>query len=54
MAYQVKLTARAEADAYEAYGYLRQFAPERAEKWLHGLFETIFSFVALSATISLG
>ncbi len=38
MAYSVKLTAPAEADAYKAFEYIREDAPERAEEWLIGLF----------------
>lgn len=43
MAYLVNFTSRAEEDAYQAYEYIRQYAPERAEKWLQGLFDAIFS-----------
>ena len=38
MAYRIRFTAPAEADAYAAYEYIRQSAPESAEKWLRGLF----------------
>ena len=41
MAYSVKLTAPAEADAYKAFEYIREDAPERAEEWLTGLFQEI-------------
>jgi plasmid stabilization system protein ParE len=43
MAYRIELTSRAESDAYQAYEYIRHYAPERAEKWLRGLFEAIFT-----------
>ncbi len=38
MAYKVKLTAPAEADAYAAYEYIRELAPRSAEKWLKEFF----------------
>ena len=41
MAYKVKLTARAEADAYAAYEYIGEFSPQSAEKWLRLLFLAI-------------
>jgi plasmid stabilization system protein ParE len=43
MAYQIKLTEPAEADAYAAYEYIQGFSPRSAEKWFRGLFEVIFS-----------
>lgn len=42
MAYKVKLTAPAEADAYAAYEYIRELSPRIAEKWLRELFHEIF------------
>lgn len=41
MAYKVKLTATAEADAYAAYEYIQSLSPRSAEKWLRQLFLTI-------------
>ena len=43
MAYKVKLTATAEADAYAAYDYIREFSPRSAQKWLRELFQAIFT-----------
>ncbi len=41
MVYSVKLTAPAESDAYQAFEYIREDAPERAEAWLIGFFQEI-------------
>ena len=41
MAYKVRLTQPAEADAYAAYEYIRDLAPFSAEPWLIGLFQAI-------------
>jgi len=41
MAYRVKLTALAQADAYQAFEYIREDAPGRAQEWLNGLFQEI-------------
>lgn len=41
MAYAVRLTARAEADAYHAFEYIRQIAPGGAERWQRDLFGAI-------------
>ena len=41
MAYTVKLTALAEADAYAAFERIREVSPDRAEKWLWKLFAAI-------------
>jgi plasmid stabilization system protein ParE len=43
MAWQVSLSAAAEADAYAAFERIREAAPDRAEKWLSLLFAAIFS-----------
>src|SRR4051812_35867439 len=43
MAYRVKLTALAEADAYSAYEYIRELSPQSAEKWLRSLFLAVFT-----------
>ena len=41
MAYRVKLTQPAEADAYAAFEHIRELSPQSAEKWLRGLFEAV-------------
>jgi len=41
MAYKVKLTMPAEADAYAAFKRIQEVAPRSAEKWLRGLFRAI-------------
>lgn len=41
MAYTVKLTAPAEADATAAFEHIREVSPGRAEKWLWNLFAAI-------------
>jgi plasmid stabilization system protein ParE len=41
MAYKVRLTAPAEADAYATFDRIREVAPASAEKWLRRLFEPI-------------
>ena len=41
MAYKVRLTAPAEADAYAAFEHIREVAPRSAAKWLRGLFAAI-------------
>jgi toxin ParE1/3/4 len=41
MAYTVKLTAPAEADAYAAFERIREVSPDSAEKWLWNLFAAI-------------
>ena len=43
MAYKIRLTSRAESDAYAAYDYIREDAPMRAETWLRGLFKAVFT-----------
>jgi plasmid stabilization system protein ParE len=49
MAYRVSLAAPAEADAYAAFERIREAAPMHAEKWLTGLFESIFTLDELPA-----
>jgi plasmid stabilization system protein ParE len=49
MAYRVSLSAPAETDAYAAFERIREAAPLRAEKWLTGLFEAIFSLEKIPA-----
>lgn len=43
MAYQIKITAPAENDVYAAFERIRSVAPSVAERWLRGIFKTIFS-----------
>ena len=43
MVYKVRLTSRAESDAYESYERIKIEAPRQAEKWLRGLFRAIFT-----------
>lgn len=43
MAYKVKLTALAEADAYAAFERIRAASPRHAERWLTGLFQAMLS-----------
>lgn len=43
MAYKVKLTALAEADAYAAFERIRAASPTHAERWLTGLFQAMLS-----------
>ena len=43
MAYRVRLTAAAEADAYSAYDYIRELSPRSAERWLRELFREILT-----------
>ena len=43
MAYKVKLTKLAEMDAYSAYEYIQEVAPESADKWIMGLFSAIMT-----------
>ena len=43
MAYKVRLTARAEADAYAAFAHIREIAPSGAARWLRGLFAAIMT-----------
>ncbi len=47
MAYRVRLTAPAEADAYSAYEYIRELSPQRAERWLNELFRAISSLAEM-------
>src|SRR4051794_6419347 len=49
MAYKVKLTAAAEADAYAAYEFIRDLSPRSAEKWLRELFLAIFTLEEMPA-----
>ena len=41
MAYKVRLTRPAEADAYAAYEYIRGAAPHSSDTWLSALFAAI-------------
>jgi plasmid stabilization system protein ParE len=43
MAYKVRLTALAEADAYTAFERIRVASPAHAERWLTGLFRAVLS-----------
>ena len=47
MAFRVRLTAPAEADAYAAFERLRAEAPDRDEAWLVNLFEAILSLAQM-------
>ena len=47
MAYKIRLTAPAEADAYAVFERIREVAPASAERWLKGLFKEIFNLAAL-------
>ena len=49
MAYKVSLSARAEADAYDAFERIRDVTPASAEKWLRGLFAAITSLANMPA-----
>jgi len=49
MEYTVRLTAPAEADAHSAYEYIRNQAPAHADRWFHGLFQSILSLRTLPA-----
>ena len=53
MAYKVRLTAPAEADAYAAFERIREVAPRSAEKWLRGLFAAIQTLEEMPARCSL-
>src|SRR5690242_256795 len=43
MAYSVELTPRAVEDADSAAEYIKQFAPEAAQRWFDGLIEAVLS-----------
>jgi plasmid stabilization system protein ParE len=43
MAYQIEITTPAENDLYAAFERIRAVAPSVAERWLRGIFKTIFS-----------
>ena len=43
MVYKVSLTAPAEADVQAAFEHIQAQAPARAERWLTGLFQAIYS-----------
>jgi plasmid stabilization system protein ParE len=47
MVYKVNLTAGAEADVYAAFERIREVSPLHAERWLTGLFKTVFSLSEL-------
>jgi plasmid stabilization system protein ParE len=49
MAYKVRLTAPAEADAHAAFERIREIAPTSAERWLRGLFQAVFSLGEMPA-----
>jgi plasmid stabilization system protein ParE len=49
MAYEVKLSALAEADAYAAFKLIRDAAPTYAEPWLTRLFKAILSLDRMPA-----
>jgi plasmid stabilization system protein ParE len=49
MAYEVRLTTPAEADAYAAFERIREVAPTHAERWLRGLFRAVFSLGEMPA-----
>lgn len=41
MKYRFEITAQALADADQAYAWIAERSPERAERWYRGLFEQI-------------
>ena len=43
MAYEIKITAPAEADVYNAFERIKQLAPLSSEAWLRGVFKAILS-----------
>ena len=47
MKYEVLITASAEADLEEAYGWLAEHAPEAAVKWYNGVLDAFLSLEAL-------
>jgi plasmid stabilization system protein ParE len=49
MAYQVRLTRRAEDDAYGIFEPIREVAPASADRWLRGLFVAIQSLADMPA-----
>src|SRR6266851_5337025 len=49
MAYKVRLTALAEADAYAAFERIRAASPAHAERWLTGLFQAVLSLGEMPA-----
>jgi plasmid stabilization system protein ParE len=49
MAYQVSLTAPAEADAYAAFERIREVAPASAARWLTDLFAAIRTLADMPA-----
>jgi plasmid stabilization system protein ParE len=49
MAYKVRLTARAHADADAAFERIREISPQGAEKWLGGLFAAVMSLADMPA-----
>ena len=53
MAFKVRLTAPAEADAYAAFERIKQESPSHAERWLTGLFNAIKSLNKLPTRCSL-
>ena len=49
MAYAVRLTAPAEADAAQAFEWIREVTPQRAERWLQALFAAIMTLAEMPA-----
>ena len=43
MAYQIKITTPAEDDIYSAFDRIKKLAPLVSEKWLRGIFKSIFT-----------
>ena len=43
MTYQIEITAPAENDVYAAFERIKKVAPSLAERWLRGIFKSIFS-----------
>ena len=49
MAYKVSMTARAKADAYDAFERAREISPQGADKWLRWLFAAVLSLADMPA-----
>ena len=47
MAYQIKITAPAEDDIYSAFDRIKKVAPSVSEKWLRGIFKSIFTLTEM-------
>lgn len=47
MAYQIKITTPAENDIYSAFDRVKKLAPSVSEKWLRGIFKSIFTLTEM-------